>query len=137
MANFPGLISSQLIDQKKTTIQLAITQGTFAARLRTFAIVNNATQLWNSTSDTILSFDAIIVSPSSDHKYKISSGALAGAIIGCVCGTIFVFFVIYLALVRRQEEEEKAKQRTEPKIQKEVGSQASELIRPETPLQQL
>jgi hypothetical protein len=96
---YPEFNSSYLAHVKSSMIKEAVDEGRFQSVLRTYAVMNSAIQLYNGTVDSVtLSTTTISSSADEDDDTKLSDGAVAGLVIGCIFGSVLIFgctFVFY------------------------------------------
>ena len=107
MALHPGYNSSQLSSLKVAKIQQQIELGSFETTLRNLAVMNNATQLLNSTCNEVTEIGAVVVPPSSGSSSSsdgYSTGVVVGIVLGVVFGLLILSCVLYLRLRRRRRD---------------------------------
>lgn len=78
--------------QLSSQLENAITAGLFDATLHTTASNNGATALTTATSGELL---VTYPQPSGGSSDKLSDGAIAGIVIGCVAGVVLIFALAY------------------------------------------
>jgi len=73
----------------------AVASGEFTNRLRANAVTFSAPELLAANGTDVTSNDPGLPGPSSDSDDKLSDGAIAGIVIGCVAFVVIVAFLIY------------------------------------------
>jgi hypothetical protein len=101
LIDFPGLNESYVAETKSKIIVEAVKTREFDRIISYYATINNATQLMNNTtvSDVIVITSVVAVPSSSEEGPYLSDGQAAGLVIGIILGTVFVTFLVYVALV--------------------------------------
>ena len=81
-------------EQLAAQLENSITSGAFDNTLHSLAVTNSATAL-----TTVSSGEVTVTYPPSDNgnnnSDKLSDGAIAGIVIGCVAGALIIGFLVY------------------------------------------
>jgi hypothetical protein len=108
LVDFPDSFNgSYLAVMKSKQIIQAVESGVFQQTVRYYAVVNNASQLMNSSVPDVTIL-AVTVTPapsdsSSSSSNDLTAGQTAGIVIGVTLGVIVLFGLIYMSVVESRK----------------------------------
>ena len=109
LINFPGQDASTVAATKTKLIKEVGTNGSFVEALHELALVNNATQLFNTTVEGVNVTHSVVPPPSSTttasdstRTAHLTNGQIAGLIVGCIVGSGCLLTILYLVIVAKR-----------------------------------
>lgn len=110
LVDYPGQNTTQVANTQSSLIKQIATNGTFETVLRSLAVANNATQLFNVTVVGVNTTAEVTPTPttndqssSSTRTARLTDGQIAGLVIGCVLGSSCLLAVLYYSVIAKRK----------------------------------
>ncbi len=110
LVDYPGQNTTQVANTQSSLIKQIATNGTFETVLRSLAVANNATQLFNVTVVGVNTTSEVTPTPttndqssSSTRTARLTDGQIAGLVIGCVLGSSCLLAVLYYSVIAKRK----------------------------------